>query len=330
MIAFLSLCYGSFYILFFNKLKWFEKSARNISIFVGIGVVFIGAIVFAWWTFAPTAKDARMFQYVIPIVPNVSGPVIDVPVKPLVPVKKGDVLYQIDPDPFQYQVDQLTASIEQAKAQRKLAQIQVDRSRGLVRASAGAQSELDRWTAELAAAEALIASLTAQLSNAQWQLDSTTVRAPYDGSVFNLQLREGGRVSSMPVAAAISFVSSELREVLASFSQSASRYISVGNPVEVVFTVRPGQVFSGEVTNIVRMSGETQMTPSGQLPTLTGQPVMGRWAVRVVLDDAEGVDDIPQSASAQMAVYTDRGQPFHVISKVVMRMQAWLAYLTLP
>ena len=330
MIAFLSLCYGSFYILFFNKLKWFEKSARNISIFVGIGVCFIGAIVFAWWTFAPTAKDARMYQYIIPIVPNVSGPVIDVPVEALQPLQKGDVLYQIDPDPFQYQVDQLTASIDQAKAQKKLAQIQVDRTKGLVRASAGAQSELDSWTAELAAAEASIASLTAQLGNAQWQLDATTVRAPWDGFVVNLQLREGGRVSSMPVAAAMSFVSNELREVVASFSQSASRYISVGDPVEVVFAMRPGQVFSGEVRYLIRISGQTQLTPSGQLPTLTGQPETGRWVVRVLLDDAEGVDEIPQSAAGQLAVYTNRGQPFHVISKVVMRMQAWLGYLTSP
>jgi multidrug resistance efflux pump len=330
MIAFLSLCYGSFYILFFNKLKWFDKSARNISIFVGIGVCFIGAIVFAWWTFAPTAKDARMFQYVIPIVPNVSGPVIEVPVKPLVPVKKGDVLYRIDPDPFQYQVDQLTASIDQAKAQRKLAEIQVKRAQGLVRASAGAQSELDRWNAELAAAKASIASLTAQRKNAQWQLDSTTVLAPWDGRVVNLQLREGGRVSNMPVAAAMTFVSDEVREVLASFSQSAIRYISVDDPAEVVFTAQPGRVFAGKVSHIVRMSGETQLTPSGQLPTLTGQPITGRWAVRVVLDDGEGVDDIPQSAGGMLAVYTQRGQPFHVISKVVMRMQAWLGYLTSP
>ena len=78
MIALLSLIYGSFYFLFFKKLKWFVESVKNISIFVGIGVVMIGAIVFAWWTFAPTAVDGRGFQYVIPIVPNVAGQVIEV------------------------------------------------------------------------------------------------------------------------------------------------------------------------------------------------------------------------------------------------------------
>ena len=73
MIAFLVICYSVFYWLFFIKLKLFSKSARNISVFVGVGVVLIGSVVFMWLTFAPTTKDGRMFQYVIQIVPNVKG-----------------------------------------------------------------------------------------------------------------------------------------------------------------------------------------------------------------------------------------------------------------
>ena len=105
MIAFLSLCYAAFYWLFFVKLKLFAKSARNISIFVGVGVVLIGSIVFMWLTFAPTSPDARMFQYVIQIVPNVKGTVIEVPVVPLELVEKGEVLFKIDPTPYQNAVD---------------------------------------------------------------------------------------------------------------------------------------------------------------------------------------------------------------------------------
>lgn len=330
MIAFISLCYASFYLLFFNKLKLFDKSPRNISIFVGIGVVLIGSIVFAWWSFAPTAKDARMFRYVVQITPNVSGPIIDVPIEPLVPLQDGEVLYQIDPDPYQFRVDQLTASIDQAKAQKQLAEVQVKRAQGLVRASAGAQSDLDRWNAELAIADASIASLTAQLGNAQWELDSTTVRAPGAGRVVNLQAREGVRVGAVRAGAAVTFVSDEGASVVATFSQSASRYIAVGDQAEVVFAIRPGQVHAGEVIGIARLSGQSQMTPSGQLPTLTGAPETGRWAVRVELDDEEITRITPQSAAGMLAVYTSRGQPFHVISKVVMRMQAWLGYLTSP
>lgn len=331
MIALLSLIYGSFYLLFFKKLKLFAESVRNISIFVGIGVVLIGAIVYAWWTFAPTTVDGRMFQYVIPIVPNVKGQVIDVPIEGTAVVNRGDVLFRIDPTPFQFTVDQLEASIDQAEAQRRLAEIQVERAAGLVRASAGAQSQLDQWNAELAVAQASIASLTAQLGNAQWQLDETVVRAPYEGFVFNLQLRPGNYVTTIPMASSMSFVSTEIKPLLASFSQSAIRYISVGDEVEMVFRGRPGKVFAGKIARIARGSGSAQLSASGQMMTLTGQPENSRWAVIIEFDDLAEAETIPQSAGASIiAVYTQKGKPVHVISKVVMRMNAWMGYLTSP
>jgi len=331
MIALLSLIYASFYLLFFKKLKLFAVSVRNISIFVGIGVVLIGAIVYAWWTFAPTTVDGRMFQYVIPIVPNVKGQVVEVPIEGTAVVNKGDVLFKIDPTPYQFTVDQLEASIDQAVAQRRLAEIQVERATGLVRASAGAQSQLDQWNAELAVAQASIASLTAQLGNAQWQLDETVVRAPYEGFVFNLQLRPGNFVTSIPMASSMSFVSTEINTLLASFSQSAIRYISVGDEAEMVFRGRPGKVYAGKIARIARGSGSSQLSASGQMLTMSGQPENSRWAVVIEFDDPAVAETMPQSAGASIiAVYTQKGKPVHIISKVVMRMNAWLGYLTSP
>jgi len=331
MIALLSLIYGSFYFLFFKKLKLFAESVRNISIFVGIGVVLIGAVVYAWWTFAPTTADGRVFQYVIPIVPNVKGQVVEVPIEGSAVVNKGDVLFKIDPTPYQFAVDQLAASIDHAKAQQRLAEIEVQRATGLVRAAAGAQSQLDQWNAQLAGAQASIASLQAQLGNAQWQLDETVVRAPYDGFVFNLQLRPGNFVTSMPMASPMSFVSTEIRPVLTSFSQSAIRYISVGDEVEMVFRSKPGKVYPGKVTRIARGSGTAQLSASSQLPVLTGESENSRWAVLVNFNDPEAADELPQSAGATIiAVYTQKGKPVHIISKVVMRMNAWMGYLTSP
>jgi len=331
MIALLSLIYGSFYLLFFKKLKLFAESVRNISIFVGIGVVLIGAIVYAWWTFAPTTVDGRVFQYVIPIVPNVSGQVIEVPIEGSAVVDRGDVLFKIDPTPYQFTVDQLVASIDQAKAQERLAEIEVERAAGLVRASAGAQSQLDQWNAQLAAAQASIASLQAQLGKAQWQLDETVVRAPYNGFIFNLQLRPGNFVTSMPMASPMSFVSTEIHPVIASFSQSAIRYISVGDEVEMVFRSRPGVVYPGTIKRIARGSGTAQLSASAQMPIFSGQPENSRWAVMAAFDDPNAMDELPQSAGASIiAVYTQKGKPVHIISRVVMRMNAWLGYLTSP
>ncbi len=331
MIAVLSLIYGSFYFLFFKKLKIFAVTVKNVSIFVSVGVVMISAVVFAWWTFAPTTADGRVFQYVIPIVPNVKGVVVEVPIEGTEIVEEGAELFKIDPTPYQFAVDQLEASIEQAEAQKQLAEIQVERAASLVKSMAGSQMQLDQWNAQLAVAVAAIKSLTAQLGNAQWKLDETVVRAPYQGYVFNLQLRPGNYVTTVPLASSMSFVSTERHTVLASFSQSAIRYINMGDPVEMVFGTKPGKVYAGKIVRIARGSGTSQMSASGQMLVMTGAPENSRWPVAVEFDNSADAAELPQSAGASIiAVYTQKGKALHIISKVTMRIKAFTGYLTSP
>lgn len=73
MIAFISICYGCLYFLIFDKLGLLKKTVGNICAFAGVGATMIGAIVFMWYTFSPMTTDARMFRYIIPIVPQVRG-----------------------------------------------------------------------------------------------------------------------------------------------------------------------------------------------------------------------------------------------------------------
>jgi len=331
MIALLCLIYGSFYFLFFKKLKLFAVSVKNISVFVGVGLVLIGAIIFAWWTFAPMTTDGRVVQYVIPVVPNVKGVVVEVPIEGYQVVNKGDELFRIDPTPYQFSVDQLKASIEQTEAQRHLAAINAKRAARLVKSAAGSQAQLDQWNAQLAIADATKKSLMAQLGNAQWKLDETVVRAPYQGYVFNLQLRPGSYVTTIPMASTMSFVSTEIRFILASFSQSAIRHIEIGDPVEMVFPSKPGKVYAGKVQRVAPGSGASQMSASGQMTVLSGQPENSRWAVVMQLDDPAEAESLAQSAGAtNTVVYTKKGKPFHIISKVAMRINAWAGYLTSP
>ena len=147
MIAFITICYSLLYILLFNKLKLIAKTNGNISAFIGIGVAMIGGVVFAWYSFSPVSQDARLYRYIIPIVPNVRGLIEDVQVEANVPMNKGDVLFSINPTPYEFKVAQAKASIEQFKAQRTLAVLQVERARRLLKTQAAAQVDLDRWIA---------------------------------------------------------------------------------------------------------------------------------------------------------------------------------------
>ena len=67
------------------------------------------------------------------------------------------------------------------------------------------------------------------------------------------------------------------------------------------------------------------------MPEMTGQPETSRWPVVVDFDDPEALDEVSQSAGASiLAVYTAKGKPVHIISKVVVRINAWTGYLTSP
>ena len=63
----------------------------------------------------PFTKEARIYFYTTPIVPVVRGPVIEVPVEPNKPLKKGDVLFRIDPRPYEYALQQKRAALAEAE-----------------------------------------------------------------------------------------------------------------------------------------------------------------------------------------------------------------------
>ncbi len=87
-----------------------------------------GLVILLLNIFAPTTTDVRVVKYVVPIVSQVRGRVIEVPVENNRPVKKGDVLFKIDPTPYQNEVHSLEAKLlaDQAKVsadRQKMAEV---------------------------------------------------------------------------------------------------------------------------------------------------------------------------------------------------------------
>ena len=92
--------YAFFVWLIFIKLKllpWTTPWKVGVVIFP---VVVLAAMMLLLNIFAPTTNDVRVVKYVVPIVSQVRGRVIEVPVENNRPVKKGDVLFRIDPTPY--------------------------------------------------------------------------------------------------------------------------------------------------------------------------------------------------------------------------------------
>src|ERR1700761_629323 len=93
--------YSFFAWLVFFKFKWLPWNFMNQVITVTLPIVGMIVLFLLLNIVAPTTSDVRAMNYVIPIVPRVTGQVIEVPIEPNRPIKKGDVLFKIDPVPFE-------------------------------------------------------------------------------------------------------------------------------------------------------------------------------------------------------------------------------------
>lgn len=128
------------------------------------GVFMIGGLLIVMNYNHPFTPDARIYFYTTPIVPQVRGRVIEVTAKPNEPLREGDVLFRIDPQPFQFVVDQkraalaeaeqnvrqlaasfdqATAGVDKARAQLELAQQTYDRQHQLLERQVVAQATVD-------------------------------------------------------------------------------------------------------------------------------------------------------------------------------------------
>jgi multidrug resistance efflux pump len=97
----------------FKLVRWGWLSG-TVSILAG---VFILATFLALFNYLTPSGRVTVTGRVVEVTPNVTGQIVSIPVRPNVPVKADDVLFQIDPAPFQYKVSQLQASLAAAKQQ---------------------------------------------------------------------------------------------------------------------------------------------------------------------------------------------------------------------
>ena len=111
-------------------------------------------------------------------------------------VKKGDVLYVIDPRPFQAQVAQAKASLAQAEANLVNAKQNLARNGRLIAENAASQADYDAAVAQAGASAALVEAQGAVLRNAELNLEFATVRAPRDGFMGGSQLKAGGLITA--------------------------------------------------------------------------------------------------------------------------------------
>ena len=112
--------YSFFVWLIFIKLKWLPWNTATQVTVVIIPVVGLAALILLLNIYAPSSSQVRVYKYTVPIVSQVKGRVIEVPVvEGNVLVHKGDVLFRIDPTPYQLAVNTLEAQLANAGAEQR-------------------------------------------------------------------------------------------------------------------------------------------------------------------------------------------------------------------
>ncbi len=370
----LALIYCGFLWLVFAKLKLIKLSLPIAIVAASVGPGLIIALLFCAQYFHPFTTTARVFQEIVPIAPQLkqAGRVVEIAVQPNTPIKNGDVLFRVDRVPYENTVNRLTAALDAAEQNEKVAIASVDladaslaraetnlkfstrdrdRNAQLIESNAVSQEDYDLSLNRFAEADAAVsqakASLTqaklsvdlaksqieqavTQLADAKYDLEQTTVLAPGDGYVTNLQLRPGMLVGGAGGTAVMSFIleSSEANRgvVVASFDQKNYLRIKAGQYSEVALFGYPGEIFTGRVLNTIDVSGDGQLSATGLLPSVLGSKQASQFAVRIKLDQGDDLR-LPGGSQAIVAVYTEDVQIAGIPIMFVIRAESWIRYV---
>jgi multidrug resistance efflux pump len=212
--------------------------------------------------------------------------------------------------------DEATAQREAAKAQVRKAEAELKQ----------AQESLGPQGADNPQLRAAIAAL----AKAQRDLIQTTVLAPTDGIVTNLQLTLG---QFAPVGQPVlTFIDARSHWVVASLRENSLEHVKAGAPVEIVFDALPGQIFTGRVESVGWGVDNFNEGQRGGLPTIKNQSGWirdpQRFPVRITLDSEEYLVGLRYGSQANVIIYTGDNSIANWLGGLWFRLVSVLTYAT--
>ncbi len=303
IMTYFACCYGIFKIFKIPLNKW-----TGTTVVLG-AIIILGILLGGMAYFHPASKSARTYFFTTPIVSNVRGKVIEVVAKTNIPLEEGDILFKIDPVPFQGVLNDLNAQLSFSR--KRLAD-----SIELVKIAGGAKFDIDQYQRE-------VKSLEGQLVTAQFNLDSCTVRAPGSGYITHVRVRPGQIALPVPLMPVMTFVNYDSEVFIAGFSQEPMQNIKVGNQAEVIFPGIPGRVFQAKVDKILPALAEGELHPEKNMFSLSHKMPEGQVPVFLTFEDDLSDFYIPMGSDAVVAIYSHRWHHIQIIRKILLRIESW-------
>jgi multidrug resistance efflux pump len=215
------------------------KEGYKPAITVVVVVLALAAayVLYHRYSVTPWTRDAQVRANIVGIAPRVYGPIVQIPIKDNQPVKKGDLLFEIDPSTYQAAVGDATAKVQQAEAQALQAQQNFARQAQLYKTQVVGQQDYQNAQDEYYSANANLAAAKAQLESAQLNLGYTKVYAPVDGYLTNVNTSAGTYVNAGEQLLAL--VDSSSFWVAGYFKETQISNVKPGDKVKITLMGHP-------------------------------------------------------------------------------------------
>ena len=238
------------------------------------------------------------------IRPRVAGTVDSVRFKAGSLVKKGEVLFVIDPRPYQAEVSRLEAAVASSRVKQELAQSELNRSKRLLDDNAIAQRDFDERAANAKQLEAGARADQAALATARLNLEWTAVRAPFDGRVGKAEVTEGNLVNGTQVLTTLVSAS----PVYVSFNGDEATYLRLG---------KLARGNPGALKVEVGLANEQGFPHLGKLEFVDNQidPQAGSVRMRAVVDNRDGLLTPGLFAKVKLGADTSNGAPSALVAE---------------
>ncbi|WP_324656700.1 HlyD family secretion protein [Burkholderia thailandensis] len=250
-----------------------------------IVAILIGRTLWVHYMDEPWTRDGRVRAEIVNVAPDVSGAVVDLPVRDTQFVKKGDLIMQIDPSHYQIAVEQAQAAVAARRAELQMRRADAARRADLDALVVSKESrENSMQTAS--SADAQYQQALAALDAAKLNLERTRVVAPVDGYVTNLQVFKGDYATAGQAKLAI--VDSHSFWVYGYFEETKLPRVKIGAKAEM--RLMSGGVLKGHVESISRGIYDRDNPQSRDLvadvnPTFNWVRLAQRVPVRIHIDE---------------------------------------------
>ncbi|HEY1962642.1 MAG TPA: HlyD family secretion protein [Rhizomicrobium sp.] len=354
---------------FLGRLRADRATLRRVLMFGGIAIVAIGAL--AFWLMGGryvTTDDSYIQAAKLMVSTDVSGLVREVDVREGQHVKKGQVLFQLDPKPFRIALAnakaqlanmaltvasmkedyrRMLSDVNAQRAQVELAQRNYTRYAGLLKANAIAPTVYDQARMTLVTSQQQLNALQqtagtqltklggnpnepveqnpqyqqveAQVREAQRQLDHSVVRAPFDGTVTEVDALQPGTLvisalSSFSTTSAVGLVATNNVWVQAQMKETDLTHVHPGVPVTFSIDTYPGLKCAGHVDSISPGTGSAFSVLPAENASGNWVKVVQRIPVRVKIDNCPGNPPLRAGMSVEVSMDTGHRRWYRLLN----------------